>query len=75
MEEHIASGILTAKTHWRDYHSKVYCPLWLFVFMFLFSVFCVLFYDAKLKLSASLHNVVPLFLFSDLLSRTLGSTI
>ncbi|KAK7343536.1 hypothetical protein VNO77_12340 [Canavalia gladiata] len=23
MEEHIASGILTAKTHWRDYYSKV----------------------------------------------------
>ncbi|XP_020207674.1 pre-mRNA-processing protein 40A [Cajanus cajan] len=23
MEEHIASGILTAKTHWRDYYTKV----------------------------------------------------
>ncbi|GAU14967.1 hypothetical protein TSUD_47620 [Trifolium subterraneum] len=23
MDEHIASGILTAKTHWRDYHSQV----------------------------------------------------
>ncbi|KAL3651725.1 hypothetical protein CASFOL_004727 [Castilleja foliolosa] len=23
MEEHVSSGILTAKTHWRDYHNKV----------------------------------------------------
>ncbi|RYR37342.1 hypothetical protein Ahy_A09g042244 isoform B [Arachis hypogaea] len=23
MEEHVAAGILTAKTHWRDYHMKV----------------------------------------------------
>ena len=42
MDEHIASGILTAKTHWRDYHSQVNCLLlWQFIFLFMLSVFSV----------------------------------
>jgi len=40
MDEHTTSGILTAKTHWRDYHSQVNRQsLWLFIFLFTFSIF------------------------------------
>jgi len=34
MEEHIASGILTAKTHWRDYYTKVNCLFCGYLFVF-----------------------------------------
>jgi len=35
MEEHIAAGTLTAKTHWRDYSTKVSSQVF-FTFIFLF---------------------------------------
>jgi hypothetical protein len=50
MDEHTASGILTAKTHWRDYHSQVNCPL-LWLLIFLFSVFCFKVQSSNLPIS------------------------
>jgi pre-mRNA-processing factor 40 len=32
MEEHVTAGILTAKTHWRDYGVKVSIPVLFLIF-------------------------------------------
>jgi hypothetical protein len=60
MDEHTASGILTAKTHWRDYHSQVNCPL-LWLLIYLFSVFC--FKVQRLNLPISFIMLLPYFNF------------
>lgn len=71
MEEHIAAGTLTAKTHWRDYSTKVSSQVF-FTFIFLFYVSTTYVGPGKLQFSCYVDSILLHHVLSNVFSASLG---